>query len=197
MSLGTKFNEALQHTLQFEGGYVNDPDDRGGETFRGISRKNWPNWAGWDRIDQVKRTGAVSRKAIDIYFNQDAEMEALVAGFYHENFWLPFQILNLPALITAKLFDTSINVGQKQAVKFLQRAVNQMNAAGPLVVDGAAGPKTIHALAFTLISPDDEQRMLQLLVRAQEEYYREIVRKRPNQQKYLKGWLRRAAWVPA
>ncbi len=52
------FAEALKHTLEFEGGYANDPADRGGETFRGISRKNWPRWSGWDLIDQVKRKGA-------------------------------------------------------------------------------------------------------------------------------------------
>ncbi|MGL4208543.1 MAG: glycosyl hydrolase 108 family protein, partial [Candidatus Adiutrix sp.] len=34
------FDSALIIVLEFEGGYVHDPADRGGETFRGISRKN-------------------------------------------------------------------------------------------------------------------------------------------------------------
>lgn len=33
-----KFEHALQLLLQHEGGYVNDPDDQGGETYKGIAR---------------------------------------------------------------------------------------------------------------------------------------------------------------
>ena len=31
---------------------------------------------------------------------------------------------------------------------------------------------------------------------AQADHYRAIVRSKPSQEKYLKGWLRRAAWLP-
>ena len=37
-----------------EGGYVNDPDDAGGETYLGISRKHNPKWDGWKKIDSFK-----------------------------------------------------------------------------------------------------------------------------------------------
>lgn len=84
------FENVLSHTLGFEGGYANDPADRGGETFRGISRKSWPNWPGWALIDQVKAAGLVSASAIDRRFADDAEMEKMVTDFYRDEFWKPF-----------------------------------------------------------------------------------------------------------
>lgn len=39
-----EFNIAFQKTLTHEGGYVNDPEDSGGETYKGISRNNHKNW---------------------------------------------------------------------------------------------------------------------------------------------------------
>jgi len=49
------FNQALQMVLQNEGGYVNDPNDPGGETYKGIARKMNSNWIGWQLIDLQKK----------------------------------------------------------------------------------------------------------------------------------------------
>ena len=48
------FKKALSKILKWEAGYVNDPDDAGGETFAGVSRKNNKNWKGWPIIDKHK-----------------------------------------------------------------------------------------------------------------------------------------------
>jgi len=45
---------AIIKVLKSEGGHANDPDDGGGETYRGIARKFWPQWAGWKIIDAAK-----------------------------------------------------------------------------------------------------------------------------------------------
>jgi len=81
------FLAVLAKTLKQEGGYVNDPYDSGGETYRGISRRAWPSWKGWPLIDQAKTDGLKSPKAIDRHFEDDAEMFELVADFYFANFW--------------------------------------------------------------------------------------------------------------
>ena len=39
----TTFNEIIEVVLKHEGGYVNDPLDRGGETKFGITKKFYPN----------------------------------------------------------------------------------------------------------------------------------------------------------
>jgi lysozyme family protein len=49
------FRISYDLTNQIEGGYVNDPDDKGGETYRGIARKKHPSWRGWYKVDDVKK----------------------------------------------------------------------------------------------------------------------------------------------
>lgn len=48
------FGDAFKKLSIKEGGYVNDKDDAGGETYRGISRKYNPTWQGWTMIDSYK-----------------------------------------------------------------------------------------------------------------------------------------------
>ena len=40
------FDEAFALTMKSEGGYANNPNDTGGETYKGVSRKNHPKWNG-------------------------------------------------------------------------------------------------------------------------------------------------------
>ena len=83
------FEAAMDYMQPSEGGYVCDPDDSGGETFRGISRRVWPDWAGWKLIDQAKQEGCRSAKAINERFAQDAKMEKLVKQFFRGGFYDP------------------------------------------------------------------------------------------------------------
>ena len=116
-------------------------------------------------------------------------MAGLVADFYKRNFWEPFDRLGLPPRATAKLFDTAVNVGVGQAVKFLQQSLNDCGES--LVVDGKIGPATQAALVPCTDS------LVDIIAKKQAAFYRAIVAKRPDQKKFLNGWLRRAAWVPA
>jgi len=50
-----EFNIALQKTLAHEGGYSNDPNDMGGETYKGISRASHSVWKGWAIVDKYKK----------------------------------------------------------------------------------------------------------------------------------------------
>lgn len=191
------FMEALRHTLQFEGGYAHDPADRGGETFRGISRVNWPDWPGWELIDQVKGRGAGAPWLINAAFDGHPEMERLVAAFYQRHFWRPFEELGGPGRVRAKLFDTAVNVGIGGAVKMLQRAINHLEPASALRVDGAIGPRTRAGLDLALAGKGGEERLLSAFGQEQEAHYRRLVDRSPGQARFLKGWLRRAAWAPA
>jgi len=51
------FETALMSTLKREGGFVNDPADSGGMTYRGISRKSNKRWVGWPIIDAMLEAG--------------------------------------------------------------------------------------------------------------------------------------------
>jgi lysozyme family protein len=45
---------AYESTMKAEGGYVNNPQDPGGETYKGIARKFNSKWDGWIAIDMAQ-----------------------------------------------------------------------------------------------------------------------------------------------
>ena len=48
------FRTAYYLTMGHEGGYNNDPDDVGGETYKGIARNYHASWEGWKIVDMYK-----------------------------------------------------------------------------------------------------------------------------------------------
>lgn len=50
--MNENFLKSYDILIKHEGGYVNDPDDKGGETYKGIARKFNPDWKGWKIIDK-------------------------------------------------------------------------------------------------------------------------------------------------
>jgi lysozyme family protein len=112
------FKIALNKTLQNEGKYVNDPSDSGGETYCGISRKNFPKWEGWIIIDSYSRINFP--KCLD----QDTKLQGLVSDFYYHNFWLAAGCDKLNNQeIANHLFDSAVNMGIKPAVKLVQESL--------------------------------------------------------------------------
>ncbi|MCL2029534.1 MAG: hypothetical protein FWG97_03880 [Deltaproteobacteria bacterium] len=101
----------------------------------------------------------------------------------------PGQPPPLPERLKEKLFDTAVNTGVSQASKFLQSALNRLGAG--LALDGKIGPKTLSALCGI-----SEPVVLTLYAERQAEFYRAIVDRKPDQARFLNGWLRRAAWLP-
>ena len=68
------YNIAYNKVIKIEGGYVNDPDDAGGETYMGISRKFNPNAKFWKVIDEIKSiNNNITNK----------EMNAILKKSYH------------------------------------------------------------------------------------------------------------------
>ena len=49
------FDIEFEKVVVAEGGYVNNPNDNGEETYLGISRKHNPDWDAWREIDNIKR----------------------------------------------------------------------------------------------------------------------------------------------
>lgn len=191
------FSDALAVVLKHEGGYAFDPDDRGGETFRGISRVSWPGWAGWEGIDRVKAAGHTTRGAIDAWFKGDVKMDFHVASFYRRQFWEPCASLGAPGRVTAKLFNAAVNVGLGKASKLAQEVLNDLGGdlGIDLKVDGFAGAKTKEAARLFFSWPDTEDAFLTLYVEKQLNHYERLAQK-PGQEKFLSGWTKRAKWLP-
>jgi len=115
------FETIIQAVLEHEGGYVNDPNDKGGETNFGISKRAFPE-------EDIKNL--TEERAIYIY---------------HEKYWRPSKTYLLPADLQEIYFDMVVNFGPRGAGRVLQHAING-KYKGAVVVDGRVGPKTIKAI---------------------------------------------------
>lgn len=93
------FKKAVENTLNFEGGYVWNPKDPGGETNFGISKRAYP------KLDIKNLT---KDQAIAIY---------------HRDYWQKIYGDSMPAALAFNVFDFAVNAGVGTAIKTLQKAL--------------------------------------------------------------------------
>lgn len=171
-----EFIKAFRKTIDKEGGYVNDPDDPGGETYRGLSRKNWGKWEGWVIIDLMKRQPNFPA-SLDV----DSELQELVNDFYRINFWDKIQGDDIESQEVAEsIFDFGVNAGVSTSVLLAQMIVGAKS-------DGVIGKNTLNAL-----NGFNADYFLALFKIAKIARYASIVKKRPTSKKYFYGWVLRA-----
>ena len=127
------FDKAYELTNKIEGGYVNDPRDRGKETWHGISRRYHPSLEIWEIIDIAK---------VDVTFPANLEeqdrfrvrLHELKHKFYQKEFWDKLKLGQLvdKQELANEIYDTAVNMGTPVAVTFVQRALNVLNKQGEL-----------------------------------------------------------------
>ena len=172
----------LEDVLRNEGGYVNDPSDRGGETNWGVT-KAVARAAGYTgpMRDMPRST------ALDIYRTR----YVIAPGFA--------KIAAVSQAIAAEMVDTGVNMGPAIPIGHLQRALNALNRQqadyADIVPDGRIGPATIGALTAFLNKrgKEGEARLLALLNALQGARYLSLAEATPSQEKFLYGWLGRIA----
>ena len=171
-----EFKTALQKTLTHEGGYVNDPDDLGKETYKGISRGSHSNWSGWTIIDDYK-----AKSGFPSILDNDVELQKQLELFYLYEFWLPLRAYQIDNQITVdSIFDFAVNAGIKTSVQLLQSIVGTK-------ADGIIGEltlKKLNSLDFGYFQP--------AFTVAKITHYISIIQKRPANKKFLYGWIIRA-----
>ena len=199
------FGEAYTLSMGHEGGYVHDPLDPGGETWRGISRRWNPDWKGWDYIDEVKDgTGKLTGDMLKT-LRQSATMILAARKLYRQKYWDVFWGDSIPnQLLANELFDTGINLDPYEGVRYLQEALNRLNydmgdAPMPgsrrpylyadLLADGKMGPTTMGALrSFLAMEKGDASLLLLDMNVSQWVKYRQ----HPNFEGYARGFAQRA-----
>jgi lysozyme family protein len=102
---------------------------------------------------------------------------------YKRDFWEPYKDFN--DRLATKLFDLAVNMGHKRAVQILQRALQCLGAK--IVDDGILGPVTKSAVDLA-----NEDLLLTAIKSEAAGVYRNLAATNSTQQKFLKGWLRRA-----
>ncbi len=190
----TAYDRALNSVLALEGGYSNDPDDTGGETYRGIARRFHPYWQGWQIVDKVKmdvRAEYNTRewvKVLNVRLDNNEDLQAQVSSFYRSEFWSRFRGDFMPDPIAEELLDSAVNLGVHRSVSFLQRAMN-LFASEPLNIDGVVGRITEERA--NALDESEVRATVTIMNVLQGMHYIERVEDRPINAKYLKGWLKR------
>jgi len=184
------FNEAYLMTLDFEGGYNNDPEDAGGETYKGISRVYFPDWRGWVFIDAYKSNPRFPETAYN-----DGTIDNMVETFYKEHFWNLFWGDKLSdQAIANELFDTGVNQGVHTAIEYLQKGLNVLNRNQKnypdIVVDGVFGNNTLSALK-SYLAINNNSFLLKVMNILQGAHYIEKMTESPLQERNAFGWLKR------
>jgi lysozyme family protein len=108
------FDQAVEFVLGHEGGYSNDPNDPGGETNFGISKRSYPDVD----IKNLTREGAKE--------------------IYRRDFWLFDQVEN--QRLASKIMDAYVN-SKHHSIRILQMSLGTIQA-GPIVADGNWGSQT-------------------------------------------------------
>lgn len=106
------FNEAVNLTLQHEGGYVDNPNDPGGATNMGVEQRDLPG-------------APIQTLTVD---------EA--TAYYSETYWKPLYGQINSQAVANKLFDFGVLFGIGTAVKVLQRVLGVLadGSFGPLTL---------------------------------------------------------------
>jgi lysozyme family protein len=156
--------ESLPFILRWEGGFVDDPDDPGGRTNKGVTQKTYSAWR--------SRRGL---PAADVKNITNEEVQAI----YEQDYWLPPRCDLLQRKLDLVQFDTAVNMGPGRSVRILQTTLGCTS-------DGNFGSTTQQLAASC-----DAASTVASYCTAREGFYRSLAQKNPKLSKFLKGWLNR------
>ena len=107
------FDQAVEIVLDHEGGEVNDPNDPGGHTKYGISKRAYPD------LDIGELT------------KDDAKR------IYKSDYWDRIRGDEMPSAVDIGVFDMAVNAGNRTAVQLLQRIVGVTDdgVIGPITLE--------------------------------------------------------------
>ena len=123
------FKECLDLVLKSEGGFVNHPQDPGGMTNLGVTKRVWEEYTGHEADEKTMR-GLTLEK---------------VAPLYEQRYWRPTYCEVLPRGLDLLVFSMGINAGTGRSVKLLQQSIG----CSP---DGIIGPRTMELVKQSNIS---------------------------------------------
>lgn len=179
-----EFGRSYAIVSRHEGGYLNDGDDHGGETYRGIARNIHPSWQGWGIVDAHKRgNGPIKRGA----FIRDSLLDDMVEEFYNDRFER-FLLDRVNSQAVADIYFDFIILASR-AVATMQEALNELGHR--VAVDNRMGPGTLAA-----INRADPGKLHDLYKKKRKLYHETRVAQGRVHPKWLPGWLARTANFP-
>jgi lysozyme family protein len=161
----SNFELCLAKMLAHEGGFVNHPQDPGGMTNLGVTKRVWEEWVGHE-VDE-KQMRALTPET--------------VAPLYKRKYWDAIRADELVAGVDYCVFDVAVNSGPGRAIKFLQSSVG-------VTADGGFGPATLAAVKE---AEKDPARLIELYCAKRLDFLQSL----KTFETFGKGWSRRVAEV--
>ena len=156
--------------LKWEGGFVNDPKDRGGATNMGVTLNTWKS-VGYDKNGDKK----IDVKDLKLLSKEDVVKKVLKPYFWDK--WRADEINNQSI---ANILVDWVYTSGKYGITKVQAMLN-------LKPDGVVGNKTLSAI-------NDYPNQRQLFQRIKNErlaFIDRIVKNNPSQRRFMKGWKNR------
>lgn len=160
-------SKLIPFILQWEGGFVNDPDDLGGATNKGITIGTF--------IEYKKRKGQKAPTVTDLKNISDAEWHDVFKSLYWDR-WKADEIKNQSV---ANILVDWVWASGSHGIKRPQRLLG-------VKVDGIVGKQTIAAL-----NAMDAATLFKMIKDDRAKFIDEICKARPKNEKYRKGWMNR------
>ncbi len=183
------FNKISAFIFKNEGGYVDDPNDKGGKTNKGIS---WRTWLAYAKIDLNLEPTVKNLKNIT---DEDAKI------IYKKRYWEANGFCIIKNLKVALMFyDWTITSGGARK-KFAKLLIDEYDQ--DISTDKNIGENICHAIN----NIKDQNKLLKELTDLRKDYYIELAYKtnkdgtfkkdnngeliQTSDHKFLKGWLNR------
>lgn len=148
--------------LKWEGGFVNDPNDSGGATNKGVTLATFRKYKGASAtVDELK---AITDDDWDAIFKQ--------------MYWDKFKADEIASQCVANLCVDWYWMSGTKVIKYVQRLIGTTE-------DGIVGKQTLARL-----NAKGDGLVLDIY-NYRKDFYHRIVASRPNQKRFLRGWLNR------
>lgn len=161
------YKKLIPHILKWEGGFVNDPADLGGATYRGVTLAAYEAYC---------RKKGYPRPTVERLKNMPmAQWEEIFKTMY----WDKWKADAITSQSVANMLVDWLWGSGAYAIKIPQRMLG-------VTVDGIVGPITIEA-----VNKRNPRELFAALKNERAAYYERICVSRPVNRKFLKGWLNR------
>ena len=165
-----KIEKLVPILLKWEGGFVNDPLDLGGETNQGVCLNTWQK-VGHDKNGD----GIIDRQDLLLLTQQD-----VVYGVLKPHYWDRWQADKIQDQSIANILVDWVWMSGAVGITIPQRLLG-------VAVDGIVGEKTLVAVN----GHPNPQQLFDRIKAEREVYIEHICRKRPANIRFKKGWLNR------
>lgn len=170
------YDAIINRILLEEGGFVNNPKDKGSATNFGITQATLASYLHRPvTVDEVR--------TLDVNLAKEIYISQYITGPRLDTLY------EIDQHLADQVVDIGVNSGPRNAIKMLQRVVNSAGF-GPIDVDGALGPGTRDAVDKAFSAMGDY--LNNALVEERVNFYNQIVARDPSQGTFLAGWTNRA-----